>query len=429
MSMKNIKFTGLLTRKKAVRYLIYVLFVCAFAVFVIKLNQVEKTELVVRTGQTFEKAKVVKILQDNLEENGTRVGEQKVRVRMLTGVRKGEELDITSSSGYLFGAACKPGMKVIVMQSVAGDSTVASVYTQDREGVIYIFALIYLLVLCLIGGKQGIKGCLGLVFTFFCVIFVYLPLVYLKYSPFWTAVFVCFITTLVTMYLIGGPTRKTCAATLGTLVGVILAGVSAWCFSKASGISGYNVSDIETLMTLWNTNRIQVGGLLFSGLLKIVIRRCQNILFCQNPRDLTRTFPGSTEGKNLPHNLCRFRIRFEMVFHSFGFPVAVGRATSEPFAALGLQLFHGADLPARVLCVQLVCPVADGIKIVAALNRRIHAIVHRNEPHVLLREINLHVVADLQVLTPQPGGILYNQGGDLPGFDHFHDLFPTRPLK
>ena len=265
--MKNIKLTGLLTRKKAVRYLIYFLLVCVFAVFVIKLNQVEKTELVVRTGQTFEKAKVVKILQDNLEENGTRVGEQKVRVRMLTGVRKGEELDITSSSGYLFGAACKPGMKVIVMQSVAGDSTVASVYTQDREGVIYIFALIYLLVLCLISGKQGIKGCLGLVFTFFCVIFVYLPLVYLKYSPFWTAVFVCFITTLVTMYLIGGPTRKTCAATLGTLVGVILAGVSAWCFSKASGISGYNVSDIETLMTLWNTNRIQVGGLLFSGLL------------------------------------------------------------------------------------------------------------------------------------------------------------------
>ena len=265
--MKKTKFTGLLTRKKAVRYLIYFLFVCVFAVFVIKLDQVEKTELVVRTGQTFEKAKVVKILQDNLEENGTRVGEQKVRVRMLTGVRKGEELDVTSSSGYLFGAACKPGMKVIVMQSVAGDSTVASVYTQDREGVIYIFALIYLLVLCLIGGKQGIKGCLGLVFTFFCVIFVYLPLVYLKYSPFWTAVFVCFITTLVTMYLIGGPTRKTCAATLGTLIGVILAGVSAWCFSKASGISGYNVSDIETLMTLWNTNRIQVGGLLFSGLL------------------------------------------------------------------------------------------------------------------------------------------------------------------
>ena len=265
--MTHSRFTGLLSRKKAVRYLIYLLLVCVFAVFVFKLNQVEKTELVVRTGQTFEKGKVTEILQDNLDSSGTRVGEQKVRVKMLTGVRKGEELDVTSSSGYLFGAACTVGMKVIVMQSVAGETTIASVYSQDREWVIYIFALLYLLALCIIGGKQGIKGCLGLIFTFFCVIFVYLPLVYLGYSPFWSAVFICFLTTLVTMYLIGGPTKKTCAATIGTLTGVVLAGISAWCFSKASGISGYNVSDIETLMTLWNTNRIQVGGLLFSGLL------------------------------------------------------------------------------------------------------------------------------------------------------------------
>lgn len=265
--MTHTRFTGLLSRKKAVRYLIYLLFVCVFAVFVFKLNQVEKTELVVRTGQTFEKGKVTEILQDNLNSDGTRVGEQKVRVKMLTGARKGEELDITSSSGYLFGAPCTVGMKVIVMQSIAGETTIASVYTQDREWVIYIFALLYLLALTVIGGKQGIKGCLGLIFTFFCVIFVYLPLVYLGFSPFWSAVFICFLTTLVTMYLIGGPTKKTCAATLGTLAGVVLAGISAWCFSKASGISGYNVSDIETLMTLWNTNRIQVGGLLFSGLL------------------------------------------------------------------------------------------------------------------------------------------------------------------
>lgn len=257
----------LIMSKKVVRYLIYILLVCVFAIFVFKLNQTEKTELVVRTGQTFEKAEVTEILQDNLDSNGTRVGEQKVRVKMLTGARKGEELDITSSSGYLFGAACKVGMKVIVMQSVAGETTIASVYSQDREWVIYIFALLYLLALCVIGGKQGIKGCLGLIFTFFCVIFVYLPLVYLRFSPFWAAVFICFLTTLITMYLIGGPTKKTCAATLGTLAGVVLAGLSAWCFSKASGISGYNVSDIETLMTLWNTNRIQVGGLLFSGLL------------------------------------------------------------------------------------------------------------------------------------------------------------------
>ena len=49
--MKSTKFTGLLTKKKTVRYLVYLLLVCMFAVFVIKLNQMEKTELVVLTGQ------------------------------------------------------------------------------------------------------------------------------------------------------------------------------------------------------------------------------------------------------------------------------------------------------------------------------------------------------------------------------------------
>ncbi|RHO20709.1 hypothetical protein DW217_17840 [Ruminococcus sp. AM18-15] len=49
--MKSTKFTGLLTKKKTVWYLVYLLLVCMFAVFVIKLNQMEKTELVVRTGQ------------------------------------------------------------------------------------------------------------------------------------------------------------------------------------------------------------------------------------------------------------------------------------------------------------------------------------------------------------------------------------------
>ena len=83
--MTHTSFTGLLSRKKVVRYIIYLLFVCVFAVFVFKLNQVEKTELVVRTGQTFEKAEVTEILQDNLDSNGTRVGEQKVRGRWRSG--------------------------------------------------------------------------------------------------------------------------------------------------------------------------------------------------------------------------------------------------------------------------------------------------------------------------------------------------------
>ena len=238
-----------------------------FTLFVIAINDVDKAQLVVREGQTFEKGVVTAIIQDNLQPNGTRVGEQVVEVQMPTGVRKGQTLETTSSSGYLFGAGCTVGMHVVVLQSVAGDSTITSVYSQDRGWVIYLFAGLYLLALCLVGGKQGVKGALGLVFTFACIILVYLPLVYQGCSPFWVSVFVCIITTVVTLWLIGGPTRKTVVATGGTVAGVIISGLAATLFSMASGISGYNVSDIESLLTLWNVSGIQVGGLLFSGLL------------------------------------------------------------------------------------------------------------------------------------------------------------------
>ena len=254
-------------RRLLLRWAPPLLLLLLFCIFVVRINAVDKIELVSREGQTFEKGVVTEIIQDNLQYDGSRVGEQLVRVEMKTGARAGQTLEMTSSSGYLFGAGCTEGMKVIVMQSVSGDSTVASVYAQDRETVIYVFTGLYLLVLCLVGGKQGVKGALGLVFTFFCILFVYLPLVYRGHSPFWVSVFICTITTVVTMYLIGGPTMKTLVATGGTVAGVCIAGLAATAFSAASGITGWNVSDIESLLTLWNTNGIQVGGLLFSGLL------------------------------------------------------------------------------------------------------------------------------------------------------------------
>lgn len=264
---KNVKTKAKQWRAWLVRWGIPAVLLLAVILFTIRLNQVEKVELVSREGQTFEKGVVTKVLENNIQEDGTRVGEQRVVVRMTTGVRKGQELETTSSAGYLFGAACEPGMHVIVMQSVAGDSTITSVYAQDREVVIYLFGGLYLLALVLIGGRKGVKGALGLAFTFFAFLFIDLPLVYRGYSPFAVAVILCAVTTLVTMYLIGGPTRKTVCATIGTTAGVMMAGIAARLFGMAAGLSGWNVSNIESLLDLWYTCDIQVGELLFSGLL------------------------------------------------------------------------------------------------------------------------------------------------------------------
>ena len=67
--MQNKNNAGLRFSQKAVWRCILGLIIVIFGIFVYFLNQVDKIELVVRTGQTFEKAEVTEILQDNLEEN------------------------------------------------------------------------------------------------------------------------------------------------------------------------------------------------------------------------------------------------------------------------------------------------------------------------------------------------------------------------
>ena len=195
------------------------------ALAVVNLNHISKTRLVNRTGQSFETGVVVRILEDNIQEDGMRVGQQTVVVRMTSGEKKGQELITTSSAGYLFGAACTVGMRVVVIQSIAGRFCDHKRIFQGQDSRNDWFCSLYLAILCIVGGKKGLRGALGLVFTFGAIVYVYLPAVLSgeNFTGFGT---VCFysaaVTTLVTMYLIGGAGEKTLCATVGTLSGVIL---------------------------------------------------------------------------------------------------------------------------------------------------------------------------------------------------------------
>ncbi|HBE81079.1 MAG TPA: YibE/F family protein [Firmicutes bacterium] len=253
--------------KKTWLIIIHVSLAILFAVFLFFFNQVNKVDLVNTQGRTFEKAKVVAIVRDNLAEDGKRYGNQVLKLQMVTGKLKGQIVDATSDSGYLFGAACRKGMKVVTITSISGNLSVSSVYSSDRETVIYVFVALFLLILWLVGGKKGFTSALGLIFTFICIIFLYLPMIYKGYSPFFAAAVVVILTTIVAIYLIGGYTVKSLAAILGTVSGVIIAGIFAATFGYFAGISGLNVSDIESLLFVGQMTHIQIGGLLFSGIL------------------------------------------------------------------------------------------------------------------------------------------------------------------
>lgn len=236
-------------------------------IWICELNSFDKKPLVSTDGRTFERAVVTEILEDNLQEDGNRYGNQRVRLYLKSGTLKGKTVEATSPNGNLFGAPCKPGMSVIAIVSVSGSEYVCTVYSRDRTLPIIGFVLIFILCLWFVGGRKGLKAALCLGISMVLTFFVFFPLVYKGFSPFFGAVIIAAAATLITIFAIGGVSAKSVSAILGTILGVCAAGVAAKLFGQAAGINGYNVSEIESLLFVAQNSKIQIGGLLFAGIL------------------------------------------------------------------------------------------------------------------------------------------------------------------
>lgn len=256
-----------LLHKSRWRALLLIILFLASIIGLAFFSQVDKPSLVSTEGRSFEKATVVRILQDNLQENGARIGDQSVLVKMDSGTQKDELVEANSPNGLLFGSVCRPGMHVIVIASTAGQLGIHTVYSLDRFWPIVLFIGIFLLLLCLIGGPKGIKSAAALIFTFICFLFLFFPMLLRGISPITAAVTVSFIVLTSTIWLIHGSNLKALAAILSAFGGILSAGLAAVLFGQAASLSGYNVPNIEALLFIGQSTPIDVGQLLFAGIL------------------------------------------------------------------------------------------------------------------------------------------------------------------
>lgn len=248
------------------RFFIAVLLIVS-GIFLYQYSNVDKPMLVNTQGMIFEKASVQSIIKDNLQENGSRIGDQIVSLKLSSDNNKGQLIEANCPNGMLFGTVCKPGMNVIVISSRIGTMDTYTVYSMDRAIPIFSFIGIFFLMLCLIGGKKGIRSAAALVFTFICFLFLFFPMILRGASPIMAAIITSCIVLAATIYLINGLTIKSLAAGLSSFGGVLSAGLAAILFSNQAALSGYNVSNIEALIFVGQNTKIDVGQILFAGIL------------------------------------------------------------------------------------------------------------------------------------------------------------------
>lgn len=248
------------------KYLIVLGIIGAITVFG---KSIERKPLLADDNTEFAKAVVTQSSNKNLQtETGIDTGDsQKVTLLIKSGTYKGKTVEGFSMNGYLYGANCKEGTKVIVKLSEYNGRLTGSVYNYDRELETGILICVFLGLMWLVGGKRGINSILALIFTFIVIIMLYIPMIYIGISPFLSAVVAVMLITVITHILIADLQMKSIAAMLGTICGVVVAGLIALIFGKAAKVTGYNVDEIETLVYIGQNSRLDIGGMLFSGIL------------------------------------------------------------------------------------------------------------------------------------------------------------------
>ncbi len=258
-------------KRKKITISSLIIILVIFSVGVLILNSgIKKKALRPTGGNTFAKAVVTKVITSNvnISDEGEMEGNQTVKIRITSGKYKNEECEAQSPYANHTGAFCKKGTRVIILvKKLDTGEFNASVYNYDRGIVQWIMIAAFLGVLCIVGGRRGVASAVGLVFTFVCIIGVYIPMLYIGVSPFISATVTTIMITIVVMMLIGGWTIKTLCAILGTIAGVLVAGGMAYLFGKLGHVSGLNADDVETLAYVAQNSKLDVGGVLFSGIL------------------------------------------------------------------------------------------------------------------------------------------------------------------
>ena len=224
------------------------------------------------SGVEYETARVLSVIEDNTvvdrEVENVKKGDTQLELELLSGRYKGDICKVTNFYSALYNVDVAKGDKV----SVRVDTTDVgvynvSIYNYNRIPLTIGLIVVFFAVLLLLGGKQGVKAFIGLVYTVVVIVFVLLPLTLKGVSPVPLTIAIVFVTSAVCFLLIGGLQKKTVAAALGSLAGVLIAAMLGAVAAKIGGVTTFQMDEAEALLLVKSTNPIKLRGLLTSGIL------------------------------------------------------------------------------------------------------------------------------------------------------------------
>lgn len=221
---------------------------------------------------SYSSGKVLQIVseKDNKELEDsfhTKQTTQIVKILVLSGKYKGKIIKIENqlTSSPLYDIKINPGNRVILSVEETPKGVEFYISDLERVPVLLILGGIFLFLLLLIGGKQGLRSIVSILVNAILVFFVLVPAVLNNYPVIATTIAISFVSTFVTMFVVAGINMKSLSASLGTIISVLIAGVVSSLVIKFAPLNGFNTQ--ESAMLFVNRPDLDYKGLLTAAVI------------------------------------------------------------------------------------------------------------------------------------------------------------------
>lgn len=229
------------------------------------------------------KAKVIKAGEIKQVQTGSITDTvQEIEIKILEGSYKGEEYSAEyilsyDIEGKILAYELEEDDVVWVHLTENEDGTVGiTVENIVRHNYILLMIIIFFASIVMIGGKKGIQAIIGLIVTVLAVYFILVKAIYAGRSPMMMSIITSAIIIISTLIIIGGFNKKVLTAAIGTLGGVIIAGIFSVIFGYLTKLSG-GCEDAVQLSINASSINFNFRELLFAGIIISALGACMDV--------------------------------------------------------------------------------------------------------------------------------------------------------
>ena len=230
---------------------------------------------------TVERAKVINLSKDTvnpdpMNPDGKEKGTQRALIELRSGPHAGERFELDVMPGWYTDDKLEIGSLITIPVAENLDTGEiqfdSETYSHDRSTGVYVVLGLFLLVVLLVGGRTGLKSLLGLVFTVVALIWIFCPLWMKGAEPVPLAFGLCVLVSVMSFTILGGVSRKTVCAVLGTVAGMGLAALFSFLAQRICKIDSYALYDAgRDFVDLANLQQrgydLHLQGLLSAGII------------------------------------------------------------------------------------------------------------------------------------------------------------------